>query len=125
MSVISPTESIISPQSPFHLETQYSHLSHPSQPAKPRPLSFSELREGKEKEAVVSPVSPERWSGSTCLNTSEEAVEMHELGQNGKGQGEGEIKFKQVKEGNTPVNETPTGLTPSDDFKTWETWAQR
>jgi hypothetical protein len=130
ISIITPTQSIISQQSPFHLETQYSHLSHPSQPTKPtlRPLSFSEVREGKEKEAVavVSPVSPGRWSGAMCLNTAEE-VEMHELSQNQKGKGQevGEMKFEQVNEGSTPVGETPTELTPSDDFGTWETWAQR
>lgn len=93
-------------------------------------MTVTELREGKEKEAVVvSPLSPERWSGATVLNSlngesESEDVEMRELngGKDGKGK---EMRFEQVNEGQTPVNETPTGLTPSDDFKTWETWAQR
>jgi hypothetical protein len=129
LGVISP-QSIISPQSPFHLETQYSHLSHLPTRAKQLEMTVTELREGKEKETVaISPLSPERWSGATVLNSmssesESESVEMRELngGKDGKGK---EMRFEQVNEGQTPVNETPTGLTPSDDFNTWETWAQR
>ena len=137
LGVITP-QSVMSPQSPFHLETQYSHLSYPSLsiPGK-KAISMSEveMREGKEKEAmVVSPMSPERWSGTTCLNSNSEEVEMELRQMNGKGKGKGkgggkmngeQVTFEQVNAGNTPVNESPTGLTPTDDFKTWETWAQR
>jgi hypothetical protein len=96
-------------------------------------MSEVEMREGKEKEAVVvSPMSPERWSGTTCLNSNSEEVEMELRQMKGKGKGKGggkmngeQVTFEQVNAGNTPVNESPTGLTPTDDFKTWETWAQR
>jgi hypothetical protein len=118
LQVISPTHSILSPESPFHLEKQYSHLSHStSSNPSPKQQSFSDLRDGTEKE-VVSPVSPERWSGATCLNDGDAAT--HELAK-GKRKGRDEQVTIAVV---TPV-ETPTGLTPSDDFKTWETWAQR
>jgi hypothetical protein len=131
LGIITP-QSVVSPQSPFHLEMQYSHLSYPSLsiPGKQAvSMSKVDMREGKEKEAVVvSPMSPERWSGATCLNSNGEKVEMELREMKGKGKGlmKGEhVTFEQVNAGNTPVNESPTGLTPTDDFKTWETWAQR
>jgi hypothetical protein len=131
LQVISPTHSILSPSSPFHLEEQYSHLhlshstststSTPTPNSHPPSSSTStfppDLRKGTEKE-VVSPLSPERWSGATCLNDAN--VELENAEAKGKG------KEEQGKVGRTEVEtETPTGLTPSDDFKTWETWAQR
>ncbi|PMD26899.1 hypothetical protein NA56DRAFT_685173 [Hyaloscypha hepaticicola] len=126
LQVISPTHSILSPSSPFHLEKQYSHLSHSTSTSVPTPNSSgsSDLREGTEKEvAVVSLLSPERWSGATCLNDAD--VELENAKVEAKGKGKVVVgKEGQVIAGSTPV-ETPTGLTPSDDFKTWETWAQR
>jgi len=119
LQVISP-HSAISPESPFHLEKQYSHLSHSTSTPSPRSPFSSDLRDGTEKE-VISPLSPERWSGATCLNDADAAVAMHQLA---NGEAKGKEKDGQVDGGKTPV-ETPTGLTPSDDFKTWETWAQR
>lgn len=120
LQVISPTHSIPSPDSPFHLEKQYSHLSHATSTPSPKPPFSSDLRDGTGKE-VVSPLSPERWSGATCLNDADPDVAMRELS---NADAKGKKNEGQMKEGQTPV-ETPTGLTPSDDFKTWETWAQR
>ena len=100
------------------------------------------MRDGRDKEVIsVSSASTrvasvkaqerERWSGATVLDVEGEMSGNRQVG-TGQMHGE-EVVFVQVNAGATPVcegegereRETPTGLTPSDDFKTWETWAQR
>ncbi|KAN0098954.1 hypothetical protein V8E51_014617 [Hyaloscypha variabilis] len=142
-------DSAISPQSPFHLETRYPYLNHPLPPLPNAAKLMLEMRDGREKEVFSGSASissknekenenekekekgkemeemgkeKERWSGATVLNTESEMIgnravsQMHGV----------EVRFVQVNaETPTPTGETPTGMTPSDDFKTWETWAQR
>jgi hypothetical protein len=104
LNVISRTMSALSPQSPFQLDSQYQHHLNTTKPMSVE--GIAELMEGKEKE-IVSPVnlmSPERWSGATCAE-------------------EARTEMAKMKVGETPVS--ATGETPSDDFRTWESWAQR
>lgn len=146
LSVLSP-QSAISPQSPFHLDTQYSHLSSHSSNSSMKKLN--DMIEGKEKECVVTssnpsnspgtispnPVSPsstqgERWSGATATEIGfGNAGEMAEFNVQGKGgrivQLNGKmVEFKPLGEdgGKTPISATES---PGEEFRTWESWAQR
>lgn len=104
-NITSPASTIASPNSPFHLDTQYRLSTSQSPPSSLHKIS--ELREGKEKEVVVrekeivSPMSPERerWSGATAT----EGVEMVEV--------------------RSPVSASVE--TPGSAFGTWESWARR
>jgi hypothetical protein len=98
--VLSPTTPNISPQSPFHLDTQY----HPPFPyAKPISINnLEELREGREKE-VVSSLSEGRWSEATCVGTFQIIDAMGGLGE--------------------PI--TAVECSEGDEYATWESWARR